>query len=498
MIIFCIIFPIGLAIFKIVAFSLSDSTNSNVMTALGCIRMFVLYQSFLYNFLRKRQLSIGLCEGVAKESLQPLPVQIIAPVINYPNITISSKLSPSAKTPQRHSLQEGLASKLPFLLAEKVKIPKFITSQGNTDTEGNQSPNSKNLNNESSDTLKEISFIEEISILYRNDNHNINDKYASMIGELNRIADINFNVFNLSKQSNNMEILVLLHHLLRLYNFDEALKINTKNYNNYFFLINTTYRKNPYHNSIHGCDVTQTLYFIMKTCNIDVICNLSDLEIFSAFFACAIHDLDHPGNNNNYEIAVQSKLTLTYNDKQVLENYHLCKAFSMLKKHDCDIFESFSLQNYNKSRGIIINMVLSTDMANHFTDIALLNKRCRADDFNPQGNDKQLLLNHLIHSSDISNPMKPMDIYKEWVNRVFLEFYHQGDKEREKGMKISFLCDRNTVNIPEAQVSFIEGFVLPLYEALSVPFPNMQMVTNLIKNNKEEFGKLKNFKPVSI
>lgn len=344
---------------------------------------------------------------------------------------------------------------------------------------------------DSDETVKDTSFFEEVSILYTNKNQEINDKYSYVVAELNRISDMNFNVFNLSIHSNNFELFFLMNHLFSLYNFEQSLKIKKQNFRNYFCSINENYRKNQYHNSIHGCDVTQTMYFLIKTCNIDSICNLNDLDFFSIFFASAIHDVDHPGNNNNWEIAIRSSLALSYNDKAVLENYHLCKAFSLLKKHDCDVFSNFTLIEYNQSRGMIINMVLTTDMANHFPDLATLKLRSKNDDFNPLGADKQFLLNQLIHASDISNPLKPIEIYKEWVQRVFREFFNQGDKEKEKHLKVSFLCDRNTVNVIEAQIGFIEGIVFPLFEALSVPFPNMKMINNLILNNKEEFKKMK-------
>jgi cAMP-specific phosphodiesterase 4 len=387
------------------------------------------------------------------------------------------------KSPRRYSVINEVPNKLPLILVEKVKIPRFLNSE--------ESIAEQNEANLSGDTHNNNSFVDEISILYQNNNQRMNDKYLDIITEINRIADINFDVFKLSKYSNDMELFVLMNHLLRLYNFNETLGINKKYYKNYFWLINKSYRKNPYHNSIHGCDVTQTIYFLIKTCNVEVACNLTDLDIFSCFFASAIHDLDHPGNNNNYEIAVGSTLALSYNDKAVLENYHLCKAFSMLKKSECDVFTGFSLKDYNISRAIIINMVLSTDMANHFLDLALTKNRAKADDFNPSGSDKQLLLNQLIHASDISNPVKPMDIYREWVNRVFIEFYNQGYKERDQGLKISYLCDRHTVNIIDAQIGFIDNIVLPLYDTLLIAFPNLRMINNLILNNKEEFKKMK-------
>jgi len=390
-------------------------------------------------------------------------------------------LSPSKNNAQKSSKNEYSKS-LPILLVEKVKIPNILDSAANTKDD---------FGLDNSLEIENSKFSDDISIIYQKNVSNLDEKYSLLIGELNRIPDITFNVFNLSNYSEGNELLVMMYHLLHLYNFSETLGIDKTNYKNYFYNVNKKYRKNSYHNSIHGCDVTQTLYFLIKTCNIDSMCNLNDLETFSCFFASSIHDLDHPGNNNNYEIAVGSTLAISYNDKAVLENYHLCKAFSLIKKDKCDIFESFSRANYNTSRAIIINMVLSTDMANHFTDLNLTKTRVKAEDFNPAGADKQLMLNQLIHAADISNPVKPIEIYKEWVNRVFLEFFLQGDKERDIGLKISYLCDRHTVNVVEAQIGFIDAIVYPLYDTLSLAFPNMKMINNLINNNKDEFKQMK-------
>jgi hypothetical protein len=409
---------------------------------------------------------------------------------NNNELVVLNNISPlknnQIRSPKIISVKSDVNNKLPLLLVEKVKIPKFINEDSNTAEDHPEG-------NNSFETIAHpyVTLLEEISIIYKNDNPKINDKYSNMISELNRMPDINFNVFKLSEYSEGNELLVIMCHLMHLCNFQDTLQINQKYYKNYFYLVNRAYKKNSYHNSIHGCDVTQTLYFIFKTCNIEISCNLSELELFSCFFASAIHDLGHPGNNNNYEIATGSTLAISYNDKAVLENYHLCKAFSLLKKPECDIFQSFSRTNYNISRALIINMVLSTDMANHFLDLTLTKNRVKSEDFNPEGADKQLMLNQLIHAADISNPIKPLDIYKQWVIRVFQEFYNQGDKEREQGLKISYLCDRYTVNIIDAQIGFIDNIVFPLYETLSLAFRNMKMIVNLVNNNKEEFKRMK-------
>ena len=84
----------------------------------------------------------------------------------------------------------------------------------------------------------------------------------------------------------------------------------------------------------------------------------------------------------------------------------------------------------------------------------------------------------MVHCSDLSNPTKPLDIYRHWVDRITEEFFLQGDKvtsssihlfwsvftlvkfqEREAGLDISPMCDRNNATTEKSQVSktFVEN-----------------------------------------
>ena len=51
-------------------------------------------------------------------------------------------------------------------------------------------------------------------------------------------------------------------------------------------------------------------------------------------FSAAIHDFRHPANNNNFEIMTLSDRALTYNNKSVLENFHVAEAFKMSQVSD--------------------------------------------------------------------------------------------------------------------------------------------------------------------
>ena len=66
------------------------------------------------------------------------------------------------------------------------------------------------------------------------------------------------------------------------------------------------------------------------------------------------------------------------------------------------------------------------------------------------------VLQNMVHCSDLSNPTKPLEIYRKWVDRIMEEFFRQGDKEREAGIEISPMCDRYNATIEKSQVFFID------------------------------------------
>ena len=78
----------------------------------------------------------------------------------------------------------------------------------------------------------------------------------------------------------------------------EAIGLSDEVLSNYFELIESQYKDNPYHNATHGGEVAHsTLYFISNSFMKDF---LDDHENFAALIACLGHDVGHSGFNNRY------------------------------------------------------------------------------------------------------------------------------------------------------------------------------------------------------
>lgn len=119
-----------------------------------------------------------------------------------------------------------------------------------------------------------------------------------------------------------------------------------------------------------------------------------------------------------------------------------------------------------------------------------LKARVESDNYKPAEGDKQLSVEFLFHMADISNPSKPWSICRKWTDLLFIEFFDQGDKERNMGIDISYLMDRTTTNIAKAQEGFINNLIKPAFKHLSVMLPHLQLNINYMDENIDNWATL--------
>ena len=270
-----------------------------------------------------------------------------------------------------------------------------------------------------------------------------------------------------------------------------------------------------YHNSLHGADITQTICLFFNNSNAEEVCHTQAIDLLSIIIAALGHDIGHPGLTNTFQINSSSEIAITYNDSSCLENFHLAKLFTTIRKNETNIFEKLSSQDYKKIRKRMISEILATDMAIHgkvlnnirskIPDYLLQERNDKEENNNnikkfelisdinneeTTNEEKQALFDYFIHSADLGHNTKIFDISLKWVELLSNEFWLQGDKVKKMNLNISFLCDRDTTNVPKSQVGFIGGFIIPTYNYLVVMFPTLSYTIENAKNNLNRWQKL--------
>ena len=109
-----------------------------------------------------------------------------------------------------------------------------------------------------------------------------------------------FDACLINKSTGENPLVAIMSYLYYGLDFSK-LGIQESQFFNYVYAIQELYfKQNPYHNHIHSCDVTQSMLYYIRTCQVKQNSHLTDFEEFTAYLSAGIHDVHHQGLRNDY------------------------------------------------------------------------------------------------------------------------------------------------------------------------------------------------------
>lgn len=162
--------------------------------------------------------------------------------------------------------------------------------------------------------------------------------------------------------------------------------------------------------------------------------------------------------------------------RSVLENHHVSLAFRLTEDNQtANVFQALDGPTYREMRSSIIDMVLATDMSQHFEHLTKFSALVTSEDVE-QGSSislskedqeaRQVMKRIIVKCADISNPLRPMHLCREWAGRIAREYFTQTEEEKLRHLPVVFPdFDRETCNIPTTQIKFMDFFISGLFES---------------------------------
>lgn len=263
----------------------------------------------------------------------------------------------------------------------------------------------------------------------------------------------------------------------------------------------------PYHNFLHATDACCTLNSMLDMCL--TWHYFTVYERFALVVAALGHDIGHPAMNNPFLTQTKHELAVRYNDSSPLENMHCASVFEISRKEGCNVFEDLENLRYREVRFYLIEAILNTDYSYHFPLVNQIetiydmnkdlfdtsdemyrtgliqfpSKEC-VDFF--RGQDvKKSIRSIFLHYCDVSNPMKSFETAKLWAGLIIEEFFAQGDREKELGLPVGPLNDRDKVKLAFSQVGFIDFFIAPMGIAMVRLIPLLNTTMDVLLENLE-------------
>ena len=234
------------------------------------------------------------------------------------------------------------------------------------------------------------------------------------------------------------------------------------------------YLESYFHNFQHAFTVTLIAFTMLSSCRGLRKVMHEPIVRFSLLMATMCHDINHPGNNNEFEVKSHSRLAILYNDTSVLEHYHCTVTFELLIEHGLD--ELFAEQDegevlWDEFRQIVVQAILATDMKKH----QQLQKRLLEAIRDPGLFSPAEWVTYVLHTADLGNLTLDWDIALEWENRIFREFKSQARKEEAQGLDVApYMLKMNLTARGRVQAGFIDFVLCPWWESMAQLLPELQ------------------------
>ena len=126
----------------------------------------------------------------------------------------------------------------------------------------------------------------------------------------------------------------------------QKLSLNREKLLKFLMVIEANYPSNIYHNRLHAAFVVQRTYVTFKKLPIDET-QETNIWLLAALLGAAVHDVLHPGFNNNYLVQGEAKVARTYNDQAVLENQSLYMCLELMRSDETNFIKFSEIEPRN-------------------------------------------------------------------------------------------------------------------------------------------------------
>ncbi|SOV17449.1 phosphodiesterase gamma, putative [Plasmodium gaboni] len=364
-------------------------------------------------------------------------------------------------------------------LSENEEASKDVTEEFKEESE------TESLMESISEARSKTKMDEKSKMYFKNDEFKVENEIDMSL----KCDNINLDIWNTSFLNNeilNEDIFIHIgHKLLKMY-YTKNHNIPNETLYSLLYEMKNGYNNVPYHNSIHAAMVTQHCNILVSNLNTANI--LRDNELGAFFIASLGHDIGHFGRTNIFLKNCCNFLSIIYNDKSILENYHCSYLFNILLKDENNIFKNEDPKCLLTLRQQIIELILATDMSKHIKILAQFRiKSIKIKSYIEKN--IILCLKMIIKAADLSHNCVDWSEHYQWVKRLVNEFYYEGDELFQMGYQINPLFDRNCHNnFIQIQRTFLKELVYPLIISLKT-LDNTSIIQDMINNVKRNYSK---------
>ncbi|XP_036384979.1 rod cGMP-specific 3',5'-cyclic phosphodiesterase subunit beta [Megalops cyprinoides] len=265
----------------------------------------------------------------------------------------------------------------------------------------------------------------------------------------------------------------------------------------FMYSVSKGYRRITYHNWRHGFNVGQTMFTLLTTGQLKRY--YTDLEVMAMITAGFLHDIDHRGTNNLYQVKSANPLAKLHGSS-ILERHHLEFGKFLLSQESLNIFQNLNRRQMEHVIHLIDIAIIATDLALYFKKRTMFqkivdlsetyeDKKKWTDFMSLETTRKEIVMAMMMTACDLSAITKPWEVQSKVALSVAAEFYEQGDLERTvlEQQPIPMMDRNKSAELPKLQCGFIDFVCTFVYKEFSRFHPEIQPMYDGIQNNRKEW-----------
>ncbi|KAM7393004.1 hypothetical protein PAMA_007902 [Pampus argenteus] len=266
----------------------------------------------------------------------------------------------------------------------------------------------------------------------------------------------------------------------------------------FMYSVSKGYRRITYHNWRHGFNVGQTMFTLLTTGMLKRY--YTDLEVMAMITAGFLHDIDHRGTNNLYQVKSGNPLAKLHGSS-ILERHHLEFGKFLLSDESLNIYQNLHRRQVDHVIHLMDIAIIATDLALYFKKRTMFQKivdlshtyedeKKWVDFMSLETTRKEIVMAMMMTACDLSAITKPWEVQSKVALSVAAEFWEQGDLERTvlEQNPIPMMDRAKAAELPKLQCGFIDFVCTFVYKEFSRFHPQIQPMLDGILNNRKEWN----------
>ncbi|CAL8321352.1 unnamed protein product [Lota lota] len=266
----------------------------------------------------------------------------------------------------------------------------------------------------------------------------------------------------------------------------------------FMYSVSKGYRKITYHNWRHGFNVGQTMFTLLTTGLLKRY--YTDLEVMAMITAGFLHDIDHRGTNNLYQVKSGNPLAKLHGSS-ILERHHLEVGKFLLADESLNIYQNLNRRQTEHVIHLMDIAIIATDLALYFKKRTMFQKivdlsktyedeKKWVDFMSLETTRKEIVMAMMMTACDLSAITKPWEVQSKVALLVAAEFWEQGDLERTvlEQQPIPMMDRNKSAELPKLQCGFIDFVCTFVYKEFSRFHPTITPMLDGILNNRKEWN----------